>query len=55
MSAAEGWAAQQLRLPADWYQGMPCHEIGFPISGDATTIHEHETPVHREPPHAGEN
>lgn len=35
---APAWAAWQLRLPARWYQDMPLHDIGFPISGDATAL-----------------
>lgn len=48
MSSAEGWAAQRLGLPAEWYAGVTeTSGIGFPISGDATTIMAGWTPVEK--------
>jgi hypothetical protein len=50
VSSAEGWAAQQFGLPAPWYSDVAeTSGIGFPVSGDKTTITEHQQPIRKEP------
>jgi hypothetical protein len=50
VSSAEGWAAQQFGLPASWYADVAeVSGIGFPISGDKTTIRDHYTPTRKDP------
>lgn len=49
MSSAEGWAAQRFGLPAAWYADVAeCSGIGFPVSGDATTIVDRHQPIRRD-------
>lgn len=59
MTAAEGWAAQRLGLPADWYNHISgSTSLEFPISADATALYRRdacgclwdEKPWAQEPP-----
>lgn len=43
MSAAEGWAAHRLGLPANWYQHIAeSTGLEFAISGDATALYQRD-------------
>jgi hypothetical protein len=43
MSSAEGWAAQRLGLPAEWYQHIAeSTGLEFPISADATAHYQRD-------------